>query len=60
MNEACLRKTLAEVKQALHSIIDVATEECLDASSKLARIALEAQQVILIIEETESIVEART
>lgn len=57
MNEACLRKTLAEVKQVLLSIIGIATEEYLDVSSKLARIALEAQRVVLIIEEIESIME---
>lgn len=60
MNEALLRKIFADVKQALSSIVDVATEECSDASSKLARIALAAQEVLLMIEETESILDLRT
>ena len=49
------KKTLSDIKQAVSTIIEVATSDGLDPVSKLSRITLEAYQVILIIEETESI-----
>jgi len=51
MNDAYIQKILRDVKLELLTIVEIATDDALDPTSKLTQITVHAYNVVLILDE---------